>query len=177
MGLNRVSDFYSKIVILVHKSSKGRVSRREKHEGRKRGRRKKEGSIGKETVRKEVVLVISSIERTKGSFQRKEEKKMKRAILLRKISNLCPLRAFATCPMVAKLMVPSFGFSCHLRRHREHTAPVNGAGLCSSLGTADSVPQKNKIVETSLRSYDKETRTAESLYQDLIANLEEIFSV
>lgn len=62
-----------------------------------------------------------------------------------------------------------------LRRHREHTAPVNGAGLCSSLGTADSVPQKNKIVETSLRSYDKETRTAESLYQDLIANFEESF--
>ncbi|KAL3592998.1 hypothetical protein D5086_011638 [Populus alba] len=62
-----------------------------------------------------------------------------------------------------------------LRRHREHAAPVNGAGLCSSLGTADSVPQKNKIVETSLRSYDKETRTAESLYQDLIANLEESF--
>lgn len=62
-----------------------------------------------------------------------------------------------------------------LRRHREHDAPVNGAGLCSSLGTADSVPQKNKIVETSLRSYDKEMRTAESLYQDLIANLEESF--
>ncbi|KAG6774744.1 hypothetical protein POTOM_022113 [Populus tomentosa] len=155
-----------------------------KHEGRKRGGgRKKEGSMGKVTVRKEVVLVISSIERTKGSFQRKEEKKMKRAILLRKISNLCPLRAFATCPMVAKLMVSlwvlDFGtiirIQLPLRWHREHTAPVNGAGLCSSLGTADSVPQKNKIVETSLRSYDKETRTAESLYQDLIANLEESF--
>ncbi|XP_011003056.1 PREDICTED: uncharacterized protein LOC105109889 [Populus euphratica] len=62
-----------------------------------------------------------------------------------------------------------------LRRHRGHDAPVNGAGLCSSLGTTDSVPQKNKIVETSLRSYDKEMRTAESLYQDLIANLEESF--
>jgi hypothetical protein len=117
-GLNRASDFYSKIVILVHKSSKGRVSRRESMKGERGGRRKKEGSIGKETVRKEVVLVISSIERTKGSFQRKEEEKMKRAILLRKISNLCPLRAFATCLMVVKLMVSlwvlDFGGSCYL---------------------------------------------------------------
>ncbi|CAK7346154.1 unnamed protein product [Dovyalis caffra] len=64
-----------------------------------------------------------------------------------------------------------------LRMHREPDASVNGAGLCSSLGIADSVPQKNEIFETPLgdRSCDKEMRTAESLYQDLIANLEESF--
>ncbi|KAJ6999150.1 hypothetical protein NC653_015093 [Populus alba x Populus x berolinensis] len=144
MGLNRVSDFYSKIVILVHKSSKGRVFEKGKHEGRKRGE-KKERRKHRKGNSEERSRVGDKFHREDKRFLPKERGEEDEKSDLTE-EDKQPLSSQSLCYL-------SDGGKTH----------------------ADSVPQKNKIVETSLRSYDKETRTAESLYQDLIANLEESF--